>query len=202
MTARPGSGGCTPPLPGPLNRMRRIAGTLVVLATLGWTGCSRAPDPAGPREALERYFAAARADDWQAFYQVVCSAYRQGRTPEEFSRWAQAATPGFAHAITARTEHEIIAVNVEGDRAKVDVRLQTPDLQAIPGLENRLPSEAEVLAAPLVPKNHTFDLLREEGEWRIFLAPPPASDPHLAERVEHAAEAFSGSSSGSQTDRP
>ena len=63
-----------------------------------------------------------------------------------------------------------------------------PDLQAIPAVQDRLPSEAEVLAAPLIPANQTFNLLREEGEWRIILAPPPQPDRKLTGRVERATE--------------
>lgn len=162
--------------------MRGLAVPLI--AQIAFAGCSLPHEDAGPREALDRYFAAARADDWEAFYELVGADFRQGRSPAEFREWAQAATPAFVRALTQRTTHEIAAVRIEGDRASVDVRLQTPDLQAIPGLQNRPPSEAEVLAAPLVSASQTFDLLREEGEWRIILAPPSQPDPELIDRLE------------------
>jgi hypothetical protein len=170
--------------------MHRSAFPLIVLsAWLGGSGCSPAPDAGDPRAALERYFAAARADDWEGFYQVVSSGYRAGRTAAEFSEWARSATPPFVRAMTERTSHEIGEVHVEGDRATIEVDLQTPNLQAIAGLENRLPSEEEVRAAPLVPARHTFALVREEGQWRVVLEPPAQPDPRLVERLERAAGA-------------
>jgi hypothetical protein len=162
----------------------------ILLASALWllgAACGRTGgEAAEAREVLQRYLAASRSSDWRTVYELAAGESRPGSL-ESFVR-EQETTPDFVKAATARMQHEVLAVRVNGDRAEADVRVQVPGRSAGDPPSMGLPNPAQIEAAPLQEIQRTFQLVREPSGWKVVFPTPQPARRTLPEGLREAVE--------------
>ena len=155
-------------------------------------GAERALDTSDPGAVIEAYLRAAYARDFPATYRFVSAEDRKVRDLERYLR-QRGPFSGFALEV-ARTLSRAVEVatvrqRIETSRAEVTVRYRVPDPKKIAPLVhdwnarqlNSLSSGIRTQLIDRLEKLHragllemsegteTFELVKEEGEWRIYL---------------------------------
>ncbi len=170
--------------------MRPWALHLGVAAILIVAGCSRTP---GPEEMALAYGRALYANDADTLWRLISEADRRHKDEATFRRQHHQ-LKGFAQEVVERLSRHIgatpVTVSVSGDRASVTLKFRLPDANApairalvLDWAEDRLNGLAEAERArihgrldelhrrgevPTVDGDETFELVREDGHWRVF----------------------------------
>jgi hypothetical protein len=171
--------------------MSRSLTTPRLLVALLLLACARQPSP---EEVALEYGRALYANDPAAAYRLLSSDDRRLKDEEAFRAQAGQVT-GFALEVARRLAAFMVATSVErtmtGERATLKLKLEMPDanapdvravvgewderrLNALPPAERtRMLGRLEELRGagrlPMVEGEETFQLVKEEAGWRVFL---------------------------------
>lgn len=150
---------------------------------------------ASPKEVLKTYLAAVYARDYAAAYELISLEDRKVKTKAEYVREQGAFTGAareVARVLASHIRYERLRTVIEGDRATVTLTVILPDANdpAVDSLalgfdEQRLAAlsarDRQVLVKKLgemarsgrlpvvIGENERWELVREEGIWRVFL---------------------------------
>jgi hypothetical protein len=158
------------------------------LGALLATPATAADPQAEARQALVRYFAAVKAGDWAAMYDVISRESRGEQSREEFTRAREGGLGAdLGKAIQARASYEVGAVELleGGNRASAQVTMRLPDLRS--NTSGAMPTPEAVAAAPLHDLQRTMELVVEHGAWKV-VRPRAALRPQARERFERPAK--------------
>lgn len=164
--------------------------SLLVLAVILLAGCARE----APQDVALEYGRALYASDLEHAYRLLSTDDRRVKDEQTFRQDGGAAT-GFALEVSRQLasfiEPTAVETKIEGDRAKVRLKVRLPDanapevatlalkwdegrLNALPQAERehikrRLDQLHHARQLPMLEGEETFELIREKGRWRVFL---------------------------------
>jgi len=164
-------------------RLARIAVIAVASVALG---CDYAKDllSSGPEATLDAYLEASVRGDSAAAYGYLSAEDQAARSLSEYK-----ASSGneLAKAVAAKTEYRIAEVQTHGATAIAQVDITIPDVSgmftdllggafasALGGakqeeIEEKLAKKYSGADLPTTTKREEFTLVREDGDWRVFL---------------------------------
>ncbi len=162
---------------------------IVAAAALVALACSAPAEPTADaaRETLLAYLEASRVEDWDAVYALVAPESLGEQTREAFVAERRRSASPLGRVIQERTEIRIGAVELEDDRARVQLQLRMPELSGLFTPGGR-PGPEAVAQAPLRDAEQTMELVWLAGGWRVVrprpVQPAPADLERLRERLE------------------
>ena len=112
-------------------------------------GAAGAVDKAPPEETLRRYLTALKAGDFNAAYDVISKAMKQGKDREV---WVKEQKAGMAFADVKIFEFEVYPGKVEGEIAHVP---------------NVLSSQDRFVNQLGLTEYELYTLVREDGAWKV-----------------------------------
>lgn len=166
-------------------------GLALILITLLGSGFSAW---AGPEDVLKEYSRAVFARDFQKAYAFISRADREWKTEAEYLRENgvfQGFTLEVAQKLASFIQYRHFRIETEDGRAKVKVDVRLPNANASPILELVLDWDEERLNSlsdpqkeailerlddmqrkgdlPMLSGEESFELIKEETSWRVFL---------------------------------
>jgi len=132
-------------------------GLMLIIRYGAWTP-GKKPSPAGPigavdsrspEETVRRYLAALKAGDFNAAYDVISKAMKQGKEREV---WVKEQKAGMAFADVKIFDFQVYPGKVEGDVARVP---------------NVLSSQDRFVNQLGLTEYELYTLVREDGAWKV-----------------------------------
>jgi tetratricopeptide (TPR) repeat protein len=150
----------------------------LALASLALASCG--PDRSDPAAVLASYLGAIAHDDLDVAYALVSEDDRAFRTLDNYVALESTGDSVIVRELARRTRFEVLALEVEDERALARVHMRRPDAtQALATvLQRSLSGEAsfedaaaEVLAGalPWIESSEEYVLVREPDGWRVRL---------------------------------
>lgn len=164
---------------------------LALLSFLTLGTCMIACTKSSPRKTLEEYFKHLDEGNYTAMYELVSADDREVKSLQEYEKdasdlqeWAV-----ILKSLASKVKRKIVNVEIKGNTAKVQLEIEMPDTEKMMGelFKSALSSifdkdenaTEEILKKtlekyenkpiPMTKKNETVKLVKEQGNWKIFL---------------------------------
>lgn len=167
--------------------MKQVLNLVITLyAILFLLGCENLSGPS-PQDVLSKYLDASLKERYEEAYGYVSSRDKSEKSLKEYLTENNKNDNPFTKAIASNISFKINAVTVNGDNATGEVAITLPDMgamftdimgaafkSAIGGgnekeIESALAKKYEDGNVPLTTKQESFHLIKEQGEWKVFL---------------------------------
>jgi len=161
---------------------------LCILTILLTAGCGKIG--ANSKNVLAKYLDASLHGKYEEAYQCISTKDRTIKNLQEYlSEYKIESKSSFAEALTNKISYEIQEITITGNQAKANVAVTTPDYGSIKftdirdaafmsaflggkdekEIEEMITEKYKEKEIPMVTTKRTFDLVKESGEWKIFL---------------------------------
>lgn len=177
--------------------MNRIIVTLLIVATMAFPSFSLAFQDT-PDMVVEKYLTAVRANDYEKAYTFISKSdttiiewLEQLRYIKQIAPPQLIALIDLAHSAS---KQEIVKTTVEGDNAVVEIHSKVPDMEETLKITTRVDEIKYILdygTLPMREKVGFFELLIEEGQWKISMMRGVTAD-QAAEIATNLAEQILG----------
>ena len=123
----------------------------------------------------------------EEFYDLLSSKDKSIKTKDEYLEQQNSIQPNLADHYFHKITYKIATLKIEGEEAKAEVLYQFPDVErmikqvynlavlgeqqlpALDAMKQRLDVEYQDKPLPMKSKNRHFTLLKEKGEWRVYV---------------------------------
>ena len=159
---------------------------LLPLIILSLISCDKISGP-GPKEVLSKYLDASLKGRYEEAYGYVSSADKSIKTLDEYIRENKKNDGPLAKALSSTISFKVLNVTETGEKAEANVEITLPDFGVIftdlmgaafssafgnkdeKQIEQALAKKYESGNVPTTTQKQTFQLVKEQGEWKVFL---------------------------------
>lgn len=154
---------------------------LLFVMVIFLTACESKP---GPKEVLQQFFEAQKAGNYEEAYQLISNDDKSVKSLAEYKKELE---EPFVKALIGQISYRIVSVEVNGNTAKAIVEITGPDIASLMAdimagafsaafggksdeeINKELAEKWANKKLPPVTKRETFTLVKENGEWKVFL---------------------------------
>ena len=153
---------------------------------LAIAGCDKLAGP-GPKDVLSKYLDASLKGRYEEAYGYVSSTDRAVKSINDYLAENKEKDTPFAKALLGNVSFNIVSVTETGEKATAEVEITLPDFGVIfkdimgaafksafgggdqKEMEEYLAKKYENGDLPLATKKETFQLVKEQDGWKVFL---------------------------------
>ncbi len=155
-----------------MNRIIAILSLVVITAFTTRTAFSQD----SPDMVVEKYLTAVRANDYEKAYTFISKSDTTIIEWLELLRYIKQIAPSqlveLINLAHSASKQEIVKTTVEGDNAVVEIHSRVPDMEEILKITTRVDEIKYLLnygTLPMREKIGFFELIAEEGQWKISM---------------------------------